>query len=68
LIEGRYRHTSCHFNSQFIYIFSGRSSENHRGLESIERLEFKPDDSDKKWTNVTPENNIPSPRIWAGAG
>jgi len=30
LNEGRYRHASCHFNHQFIYVFSGRASENHK--------------------------------------
>ena len=65
--EGRYRHSSCHFNNRFIYIFSGRSSESHRQINSIESFDFDKDRNEQKWTTANLENNELTPRIWSGS-
>mmetsp|Transcript_2630 Transcript_2630/g.1854 ORF Transcript_2630/g.1854 Transcript_2630/m.1854 type:complete len:99 (+) Transcript_2630:701-997(+) len=40
--QGRHYHSSCSFNNSFVYIFCGISKESKKYLNSIERLEFNP--------------------------
>eukprot|EP00347_Sterkiella_histriomuscorum_P011771 403371155 len=40
--QGRHYHSSCSFQSKFVYIFCGISNETKKYLNSIERLEFDP--------------------------
>ena len=64
---GRHYHSSCSFSSKYIYVFCGIYNENKKYLNSIERLEFNPNDINasllKKWVALEVQNsNLLSPR------
>ncbi len=44
MIHGRHYHSSCSFQEKYIYVFCGISNETKKYLNTIERLEFNPND------------------------
>ena len=54
--QGRHYHSSCSFQNKYIYIFCGISNETKKYLNTIERLEFNPNDIQSslksKWVKI----------------
>lgn len=69
--QGRHYHSSCSFQNQYVYIFCGISNETKKYLNTIERLEFDPNNIQnsltKRWAKLDIQSiALLSPRQGSG--
>lgn len=68
LNQGRYYHSSCGFNDQWVYVFCGISISSKKYFNSIERLDTKAVGSNKVWQEMQLTNDSPNFTVRQGCG